>query len=263
LLPESNVALIDSHLHLDFDDFQSDLEMILQRAQQAGVVQMISIGCRPDSSRRAIALAEAHDCIFATAGVHPHQAAETNDDELLELEEMFAHPRVVGLGECGLDYFYMNSPKEIQQDVFRKQIRLSLKHDLPIIIHTRDAEEDTLAILREEAPDGLRGVIHCFSSTLPFAEACLEMGLYISVSGLITFVKSLQKVVKQLPLERLLVETDSPYLAPVPHRGARNEPAYVYHTAAKCAGLFGLSLEEFVSHTTSNTRTLFGLPTPS
>lgn len=256
-----SIALIDSHVHLDFDKFDQDRDAVIERAHAANVQTMITIGCRLPSCKKAIAIAEQNPSIYATVGVHPHQAAETDDEELGEIEALLQHPKVVGLGETGLDYFYMNSPKEVQLDVFRKHIQLSQRSDMPLIIHTRDAEDDTIRLLQEEHNGKpYKGVIHCFTGSLELAQTCMDLGFYISISGIATFVKSLQKVIKQLPVERLLVETDAPYLAPVPHRGERNEPAYVRHTAEKLAGLFDLPLSTFASHTTANTRTLFNLP---
>lgn len=255
------IALIDSHVHLDFDKFDSDRSEVIARAHSADVQTMITIGCRLDSCKKAIAIAEQNPSVFATVGVHPHQAAETDDEEMAAIEDLLNHPKVVGLGETGLDYFYMNSPQETQLKVFRQHIKLSQKTDMPLIIHTRDAEEDTIRLLQEEYNGTpYKGVIHCFTGSLHLAQECMDLGFYISISGIATFVKSLQKVIKQLPLERLLVETDAPYLAPAPHRGERNEPAYVRHTAQKLADLFDLPLSEFAQHTTSNTKTLFNLP---
>ncbi len=255
------VSLIDSHVHLDYDTFDSDRQDVIDRAHEAGVHTMITIGCRLPSIHRAIQIAERHPSIYAAIGIHPHQAAETNPDEMRTIQSLLKHPKVVGVGETGLDYFYQKSPQEIQRQVFRQSIQISQQSELPLIIHTRDAEEDTLRLLREEhSGSPYRGVIHCFTSTLPFAEACIEMGFYLSISGIATFAKSLQKVIKQLPLHRLLVETDAPYLTPVPHRGERNEPAYVRHTAQKLADLFKMPLDELASQTTANTRALFQLP---
>lgn len=256
--------LIDSHIHLDYEQFSEDFDAVLERAYAADVREMITIGCRPESCKKAIRLAETYPSIYATVGVHPHQAAETNDEEMDWLREQLQHPRVVGLGECGLDYFYMNSPKEVQQSVFRKHAELSLETDMPLIIHTRDAEEDTIDILQGVAQGRMyRGLIHCFSGSSALVEACLEMGFYFSISGLVTFVKSLHKPIKTIPLDRLLIETDAPYLAPSPHRGERNEPAFVRHTAEKLAKVKGVSLEELAEYTTRNTRTVFRLPEPS
>jgi len=256
-----NISLIDTHLHLDFETFDGEVPALLERAQQAEVKAMITIGCGLESCKRAIALAEEHPNIFAAVGVHPHGAKLSSDEEIDAIRNFLQHPKVVGIGETGLDYFYMKSPKETQQLRFRQLARMSLETDIPLIIHTRDAEEDTLQILREESQGRpYKGVIHCFSGTLPFAQACIEMGFYISISGMITFIKSVQKVVKKLPVERLLVETDAPFLAPNPHRGQRNEPSYVRHTAERLAKLFKMSLLELSQHTTRNSQELFGLP---
>jgi TatD DNase family protein len=256
-------ALIDTHLHLDMLAEKTDVEALLQRAKANQIVQMISIGCGLESSQKALAYAEAHDAVFATTGIHPHQASKVDDDEWSAMQELLSHPKMVGVGETGLDYFYNYSTPEDQQRRFRENIRVALEHDLPFIVHSRDAEEDTLQILEEErSGQPLKGVIHCFSGTLPFAERCLEMGLYLSMPGIITFAKSLQKVVKKLPLDRMLVETDSPFLAPTPHRGKINEPAFVRNTTEKLAKLLKRPVEEVCEITTQNARNLFSLPTP-
>lgn len=260
-MSNTTVALIDSHVHLDFSKFDNDRELVIARAQQADVKRMITIGCGIDSSRRAIQIAENNPSVYAAIGVHPHQAGETNPEEIAAIRSLLSHPKVVGVGETGLDYHYMNSPKEVQLDVFRQFIRISQAEDLPLIIHTREAEEDTLRLLQEESTGvPYRGVMHCFTGTKPFADACIALGFYISISGIATFVPSLQEIIKTLPLDRLLVETDAPYLAPAPHRGKRNEPAYVRHTAQTLARLFDISLAELSQQTTANTQTLFRLP---
>lgn len=260
-MSDTTVTLIDSHVHLDFPKFDTDRESVIERAHQADVKAMITIGCRPDSCRRAIEIAEAHPSIYAALGVHPHQAGETSPEEITAIRAMLSHPKVVGVGESGLDYHYMNSPQDVQLSVFRQWINISQEEDLPLIIHTRDAEDDTVRLLREEYTGSpYRGVIHCFTGTRKFAETCIEMGFYISISGIATFAASLQDVIRHLPLDRLLVETDAPYLAPAPHRGKRNEPAYVRHTAQSLARLFGISLAELSQQTTANTRALFRLP---
>lgn len=258
----TSLGLIDSHLHLDVEAFHEDREDVIVRAKEAGVEALVCIGTGLASTKRAIALAETHPMIFATTGTHPHQAGQTTPEEIAAMRELLEHPRVVGAGEVGLDYFYMKSPKEVQIDVFRQWIRISQETQMPLIIHTRDAEEDTLRLFREESNgEPYRGVIHCFSGSLSFAEACIEMGFYISLSGIVTFAKSLQKIVKRLPPERLLIETDAPYLAPAPHRGKRNEPAFVRDTAVKVAKVLGMELEALAEITAANTRTLFSLPT--
>ncbi|MBU50443.1 MAG: hypothetical protein CL920_17330 [Deltaproteobacteria bacterium] len=255
-----SVSLIDSHLHLDMEPFDADRDEAIARAADGGVSQMITIGCGLASSHRAIAIAEAHQNVFVAVGVHPHSAAEATEEELEGLEGLLSHPKVVGIGEVGLDFFYMNSPKEDQLRVFRHFARLSMRTGMPLVIHTRDAEEETIELL-EEVREGkpFCGVIHCFSGSANLAERCLEMGFYLSIPGIVTFSKSLKRVVKKLPLDRLLVETDAPFLAPKPHRGKRNEPAFVVETARAVAKLLGVSLEEVVAKTSENTRALFGL----
>ena len=255
---------IDSHLHLDMSAFDHDRDNVIARGLDAGVVQMITIGCGLASSLRAIELAHEYPFIFATVGVHPHDAASANAEELEGIEKLLSEPKVVGIGEVGLDYHYMNSPKEAQQEIFRYFIRLALQSGYPLIIHSRDAEEDTLRILEEERQNQqIKGVIHCFNGSQNFAEKCLEMGFYLSVPGIITFSKALKKIIKKVPLSKLLIETDAPYLAPKPHRGNRNEPAYVTETGHKLAKILDVSSSELFKETTNNTRHLFGLPSVS
>jgi TatD DNase family protein len=257
----SDGPIIDTHLHLDSKSFSEDLDQVIARARQAGVKQMITIGCGAASSRRAIQIAEAHEDIFVAVGVHPHDAAQSSEEEIAILRDLASHPKVVAIGETGLDYHYMNSPKDIQQASFRRCLRLALETKLPFSIHTREAEEDTLQILEEEGgAQPMNGLIHCFSGTLPFAERCLAMGLYLSIPGIVSFAKDYQAVVKQLPLSRLVIETDAPFLAPHPFRGRRNEPAYTRQTARHLATLLNLPPHEVAAQTTRNAQTLFRLP---
>jgi TatD DNase family protein len=254
------MMLVDSHCHLDFPDFQQDLDALLGRAADAGVGLMVSIGTRLSQFDKVLALAERYQNVYCTVGIHPHEAGREEKVTPARLIALAAHPKVIGFGETGLDYFYDHSPRDQQRAVFRSHLEAAREAGLPVVVHTRDADEDTAAILAEEAAKGpFTGLIHCFSSSRQLAEKAIELGLYISLSGIITFNKSepLRDIVRLLPLERLLVETDAPYLAPVPKRGKRNEPAFVAHTAAKLAELMGLDPSALAQATTGNFLRLF------
>lgn len=249
--------LVDSHCHLEFPDFQADHAEMLARARAAGVGHMLTICTRVRRFEQIRAIAAANDDVSCSLGTHPHQSAEEDDVTADELIRLADDPKVVGIGETGLDYFYDSSPRDVQQRQFRAHLQACRATGLPVIVHTRDAEDDTLQILAEEG--GTNGVLHCFSSSRAMAEKALEMGLYISFSGIVTFKKSveLQEVAKIVPLDRILVETDAPYLAPTPMRGKRNEPAYVAHTARFVAELKELDPAELAARTTENFFRLF------
>jgi TatD DNase family protein len=254
------IRLVDSHCHLDFDDFGSDMEAVLARAKESGVERMLTICTRVTKFDQVLAIAAAHDNIRCTVGIHPHEAEHEPDVDVARLVELAKHPKVVGIGEAGLDYFYDKSPRERQQQVFATHIEASRVSGLPIVVHSRDADEDTVRLLQAGARlGGLTGVIHCFTSTQYLADAALEMGFYISLSGIVTFKSAgaLRDVAKSIPLDRLLVETDSPYLAPIPMRGKRNEPSFVRHTATYVADFLGLSLADLAEKTTANFDRLF------
>ena len=252
--------LIDSHCHLDY--FQGEeRDAILTRARDAGVSQMVTIGTRLSRAAEQIAMAEAAPNIWCTVGTHPHHAAEEELPQEQDILALAAHPKVIGIGEAGLDYFYDRSPRDVQAAVFRTQIRAARAAGVPICIHTRDADDDTLAILKEQQDEGgaFDFLLHCFSSGRTLAEAGVAMGGYVSFSGILTFPKSseLRAIAADLPADRLLVETDSPYLAPVPFRGKRNEPAHVAHTARVLAETRGISAAAIADLTTTNFRRLF------
>jgi TatD DNase family protein len=252
--------LVDSHCHLDFDDFGGDFESVLARAKESGVERMLTICTRVTKFEQVLKIAAAADNIRCTVGIHPHEAENEPDVDVARLAELAKHPKVVGIGEAGLDYFYDKSPRERQQEVFATHIEASRVTGLPIVVHSRDADEDTVRLLQEGAKKGgLTGVIHCFTSTQYLADAALEMGFYISLSGIVTFksAAALRDVAKTIPHDRLLVETDSPYLAPIPMRGKRNEPAFVKHTASFVADFLGLSLPDLAAQTTANFDRLF------
>jgi TatD DNase family protein len=253
--------LVDSHCHLDYFTQPGEQEEVIARARAAGVEEMVTIGVTLRQSREAIAIAERFAPVWACIGVHPNHAA----DELpvaapATLAALAAHPKVIGIGESGLDYFYAKAPREIQQENFRANIRAARLAGLPLCIHARDADEDIARILREERAEGhFDFLLHCFSSSRALAEEALAMGGYISFSGILTFPKgeAVREVAAMAPAGRILVETDSPYLAPVPHRGKRNEPAYTALTAARLAALRGLAPEDLAALTTANFRRLF------
>ena len=251
--------LVDSHCHLDFPDYADNVEAVVERARIAGVGVCVSIGTELKRFPGVRAVAEKFPNVWCSVGVHPHEAEKELLDGAGALIAEAAHPKVVAIGETGLDYYYEHSPKAQQQANFRAHIAAARETGLPVIVHTRDADDDTIAILRDELGEGaVTGLIHCFTGTKVLADAALELGLYISVSGIATFKNSvaLRDVIKTVPLEQLLVETDAPYLAPVPHRGKTNEPAFVVHTAAMLAELKGVTADQIAAVTTEN---FFGL----
>jgi TatD DNase family protein len=252
--------LVDSHCHLDYYT-SMEFPDILSRAAAAGVNEMVTIGTTLAQSERLAPMTEGFANLWCTIGVHPHHAAEAPVPTPETLAGMTRHPRVIGIGESGLDYFYDKSPRDIQADSFRSHIRGARLAGVPLCIHARDADDDIALILQQERDAGgnFDFLLHCFSSTRRLAEAALEMGGYISFSGILTFPRSaeLREIAKDVPLDRLLVETDAPYLAPVPFRGKRNEPAWVAHTAKVLAELRGLTPEAVADLTTSNFRRLF------
>lgn len=255
--------LIDSHCHLDDDDFTAEgLTAVVERARAAGVDRMLTICCEIEKFTRIAAIAEQFDFINCSLGTHPHQS-NLPDEVNLTTADIVARSKqsskIVALGETGLDYYYQYSPHDVQQQVFIRHIEAALETDLPLIIHTRDAEEDTIRLLRDVGQGRVRGVMHCFTGTQWLADQALDIGFYISLSGIITFKKSqdLRDVAKTIPMDRLLVETDSPYLAPMPYRGKRNEPSYVVETAKMLAEVKGVDYETIAVQTTQNFYTLF------
>ncbi len=255
---------IDTHAHLDRDDFNSDRERVVSRAREAGVEQIITIGINLPSSGQAVAIAEQCEGVFAAVGIHPHDAKGITQETYDRLKHLAENPRVVAIGETGLDFFKEYSPRKEQEICFRGQIQLARKLRLPLVIHDRDAHERIIEILREERAEDIGGVFHCFSGDDALARQCLDMGFYVSIAGTITFPKAtvMRDVVKRIPLDRLLIETDAPFLAPVPHRGKRNEPAYVIHVAQKVAEVKGIPAAEVARCTQKNARALFKLPYP-
>jgi TatD DNase family protein len=252
--------LIDSHCHLDMDRY-NDLDDVISSAVHAGVRRTITIGIDLESSRKAVALAQRHPEIYAAVGIHPHSAEEVSESACRELEKLAKNDRVVAYGEIGLDYAKQYAPVNIQQQAFILQLSLAKKLGLPVVIHDRDAHEDTMDALRKEAPFPAGGVMHCFSGDMELAEQVLELGFYISIPGIVTFNKAdtLQKVAASVPMDRLLLETDGPFLAPVPWRGKTNMPAYLPYTADKIAKLRNISINEVARATALNTEKLFGI----
>ncbi|SHI72450.1 TatD DNase family protein [Malonomonas rubra DSM 5091] len=252
--------LVDSHAHLDGGQFNNDRDETIARAHDNGISHILTIGCDMESSAASLALATKHEYIYAAVGVHPHDATEINDDTLKQLEELLGRPKVVALGEIGLDFFRDRSPRDVQREAFRKQIRLARKVGKPIIVHDRDAHDEVLQILEEENAAEVGGVLHCFSGDVAMAKKCLEMGFYLSFPGTITYPKNeaARDVVRAVPIDKILVETDCPYLSPQKFRGKRNEPAYVRYTAEKVAEIKGLTIEDVARVTSRNCFDLFG-----
>ncbi len=252
--------LVDSHCHLDFPEFANELDDVVARAGEAGVATMLTICTHLTRFPRVLAVAERFDNVWCTVGIHPHEAASEPETSAATLVRLAEHPKVVGFGETGLDYHYLHSPAEAQQRSFRAHIAAARSAQLPLVVHTREADADTARILAEEMGQGpFPGLLHCFSSTRQLAETAVDLGFSISFAGIVTFKKAeaLRETAAALPLDRILVETDAPYLAPVPKRGKRNEPAFVHHTAAEVARIRGMALDDLAAATTDNFFRLF------
>jgi TatD DNase family protein len=259
------MELIDSHAHLDLEDYRDDLDAVVARAAAAGVRRIVAIGLwkGPGSFGNALELATARPEVFAaTIGVHPHECARVPEADWLESERLAHDPRVVGVGETGLDFHYDLSPREVQEAAFRRSLRIARAANKPVVIHLREADQAAERVLREEGLPEAGGVVHCFTGDAASARTWLSLGLHVSVAGIATFksAEPIREAVRLVPRDRLLVETDSPYLAPVPLRGKRNEPANVVHVAAKVAEVWGIPLAEVAALTTANARRLFRLP---
>lgn len=256
--------IVDSHCHIDGEAFDEDRDDVVRRAGENGVIAMLNVGTgdpNTDDFRRAVSVAERYDNVFASVGVHPHDAKLYDDAAETHLIELArSSQKVIAWGEIGLDHYYDHSPRDVQREVFRRQINVARELGLPIIIHSRDADDETVEILADECSyDGFRGVMHCFGGTAKMAQTCLDLGFYISFAGNVTFKKAeiLREAVVAVPLDRMLVETDCPYLTPVPHRGKRNEPSMVVHTAAFLAELLELDHDTFARTTSRNFQDLF------
>lgn len=253
--------LFDTHVHLNIEQFDEDREVVIARAKAAGVEKMVVVGFDHQTIKKAIELAETYSYIYAAVGWHPVDAIDFTDDDLRWLEELAGHEKVVALGEMGLDYYWDKSPKDVQKNVFRKQIALAKKVKLPIIIHNREATDDVIQLLQEEQAEEVGGIMHCFAGEVKHVQPCLDMNFYISLGGPVTFknAKAPKEVAKIIPSDRLLIETDCPFLAPHPHRGKRNEPMYVRLVAEEIASLRETTIEEVERTTTENAEKLFGI----
>lgn len=252
----------DSHAHVNDKKFDSDRKVVIERAQQEfHVSHILNVGFNRETIRQTMDLVEHYDFIYAAIGWHPHDAKDCTEEDLEWIHSLSSHPKVVALGEMGLDYYWENSPKETQKQIFRKQIRLAKECKLPIIIHDRDAHEDVVQMLAEEKADEVGGVMHCFGGDQKIMEACLSMNFYIGLGGPVTFknAKLPKEIAKQVPEDRLLIETDCPYLAPHPYRGKRNETGYVHLVAEKIAELRGVTVEEIARITSENAKRLFDI----
>ncbi|WP_026585208.1 TatD family hydrolase [Bacillus sp. J33] len=251
----------DTHAHLNAEQYNEDLTEVIDRALSEGVSNIVVVGFDRPTIEKAMELTEKYDFIYASVGWHPVDAIDMSEEDLQWIEELSQHPKVVALGEMGLDYYWDKSPKDIQKDVFRKQIRLAKKVKLPIVIHNRDATADIVEILKEEGAGEVGGIMHCFSGSPETAKECADMNFYISLGGPVTFknAKKPKEVADVIPLEKLLIETDCPYLTPHPFRGKRNEPSYVKLVAEQIAEIKGISVEEVASATTENAKKLFGI----
>ena len=255
--------LVDSHAHIQSAEYASEVEAVLQRAQDAGVEKIIVVGGAGElsSNEAAVVLAESHPQLCATVGMHPHDAKDVGEEEIDKLIQLTVKPKVVAVGETGLDFYYNHSPQDVQRRIFTRFIHMARETHLPLVVHERDAFHDAAELLRGEGGGEVRGVIHCFTGNYEAARSYLNLGFYLSFAGIITFktAGSLRDVVRAVPLERIFVETDSPYLTPVPHRGKRNEPAYVRCVAEMIANVKGVTIEEVARATTQNVRELFGI----
>lgn len=251
--------MIDTHCHLDFKDFNRDREEVIVRAAEFGVDKIINIGADIDSSRGSFVLADNYENIYATVGVHPHDAKTLHDEFVEEMTKMAAHPKVIGIGEIGLDYYRDLSPRPIQKEVFIRQLELAAELNLPVVIHVREAMDDALKIVKDFV-GRISGVFHCFPGDIDEARRVIAMGFYVSVGGVLTYKNSkMARMAAEVDLERVLIETDCPYLTPVPHRGKRNEPAYVRHVCQKLSEIREMSFEQIEIQTTRNAERLFGL----
>ncbi|MGG0719517.1 TatD family hydrolase [Robertmurraya massiliosenegalensis] len=253
--------LFDTHAHLNAEQFEDDVEEVITRAQENGVENMVIVGFDRPTITRAMELVEQYDFMYASIGWHPVDAIDMTDEDLAWIEELSSHPKVVAIGEMGLDYYWDKSPKEVQKEVFRKQIQLAKRVKLPIVIHNREATADIVDILKEEGAAEVGGIMHCFSGSVEVAQECLQMNFYISLGGPVTFknARKPKEVAEAIPLDKLLIETDCPYLAPHPYRGKRNEPSYVKLVAEQIAELKGISYEEVAEITTANAKKLFAI----
>ncbi|MCI0495933.1 TatD family hydrolase [candidate division KSB1 bacterium] len=255
------IFFVDTHAHLDFDKFDLDRDAVIKNARLANVAAIINIGINLETIKKSIALAESHDFIYATAGIHPHDANEMKSDQWDEFVELLKHPKIVAIGEIGLDYYRDYSPHDVQKKILHRQLELAVEHDLPVVVHTRNAWQDVLPIFAEQYRGKLKGVFHCFSGLESEAKAVLDAGYFISFTGVVTFknANALNIAAHYVPLDRLLLETDCPFMAPEPFRGKRCEPAHVPYIAQKIAEARGIDVAELASQTNQNVEMLFGI----
>ncbi len=249
------MKFIDTHCHIYYDKYKDDLDQVVDRAIENNIEKIICVGVDLDSSVKSIEIAEKYNIVYATAGFHPHESKQMNTSDLKELEQILKHNKIVALGEIGLDYHYTISDKKTQVKVFREQLELAKSINLPVIIHNRNSDDDLLNCLQLEK--NKNGVIHCFASNLNFAKQLIALNMHLSFTGLITFVKELENVIKNIPLSKIMIETDSPYLTPIPNRGKRNEPYMVKYVAEKIAHIRNLSIEDIATATTNTANNFF------
>lgn len=264
-LGDGMMQIIDSHCHLDFDNFEEDIDAVVERAREAGVCRMVTICTKVSAFERVLYVAKRYDDVFCSVGVHPHEAEREGNVTLDRLLELSRHPKVVGVGESGLDYYYDNSPMDAQKTSFRTHIDAARETGLPLIVHSRDADDDMAEMLEAGAREGAyAGVLHCFTAGPELAARAVDIGFYVSLAGIITFKnsESIRETVRDVPMDRLLVETDAPYLAPVPMRGKRNEPAFVRYTHEVLAQVKGVTVDEMAKATTKNFLRLFSKVPP-
>ena len=247
---------IDTHSHIYYDKY-TDIEEVLDRALKNNISKIICVGVDIESSRKSINLAEKYEMIYATAGYHPHESKDTSPNYLNELESLLQHEKVVALGEIGLDFFYKHSDKNVQIKIFEEQLELAKSLDMPCVIHNRDSDDELIRSIKKTKND--KGVIHCFASNTKFGEKLIKLGFHLSFTGLITFVEELKQVVKNIPIEKIMIETDSPYLTPIPHRGKRNEPYMVKYVAEEIAKIKNISLQDVADETTKTASNFFGI----
>lgn len=251
----------DTHAHLDDRKFSEDRELVIKRAKETGIDLIMNVGYSVQHAKNTVELTKSYDFIYGSVGIHPHNAKELDDDGLQELYKMVKEPKIVAVGEIGLDYYWNHSPKEVQQKVFREMIAFAKEVKKPIIIHDRDAHQDVFDIIKAEGADKVGGIFHCYSGSWPLAKEAIKLGFYISLAGPLTFNNAgkLHEVAKMVSLDYLLIETDCPYLAPMPYRGKRNEPSYVIKVAEKLAEIKGVSVEEIATKTTENGKKVFNI----
>ena len=251
------MEFIDTHSHIYYEKFNDDLDEVIDRAKNNFLRNIICVGVDIESSKKSIKISEENNFIYATAGYHPHESKDTSENYLSDIKQMLSHPKVVALGEIGLDYHYNLSDETIQKKVFQEQLELAKLTNKPAIIHTRMAEDDTYNILK--STESSNAVIHCFTGEYDFAKKILDLGLMLSFTGIVTFAKELENTIKKIPLDRIMLETDSPYLAPIPHRGKRNEPAMIKHIAEKISSIKNTSIENVAQITTKTAQKFFGI----